>query len=169
MTGLPRSRGVSTRRIHAALVCLAWLLALEVLPNLHLARHDQPHTHAADGTIVFVYHDGDAEPHRHADGTVHAHRAIDDDAELARVRARAEARRAEHRRARDGVLGISRAPADHQASGVPHRAAALHPAPLLLLAVPRLESLEVVAAPCDTGRPVVAQSSTRNARGPPLG
>ena len=150
-------------------MCLAWLLALEVLPNLHLAGHDQPHTHAADGTIVFVYHARDAEPHRHADGTVHAHSAIEDDAELARVRARATARATERRHRREGVLAIQRAPEQHLAAGLAHHAAALHPAPLLLLDALRIEQLAIIETYARTGRVDVAPRSTRNARGPPLG
>jgi len=39
--------------------CLAWLLAVEVLPALHLAHHHAGHTHDATGAILAIAHHGD--------------------------------------------------------------------------------------------------------------
>ena len=57
-------------RIALALV-VVWLAGIEVLPNLHLALHDQlgAHTHVGDATVFVA-------SHRHADGTVHELRRI---------------------------------------------------------------------------------------------
>src|SRR5687768_4644764 len=72
-----RGRRTNARRKgFAVLACVLWLLGVEVLPALHLARHDDHHTHAADGAIVSVARGS----HRHDDGAVHADH--DHDAEI---------------------------------------------------------------------------------------
>lgn len=59
------------RRLLAISTALLWLVAVEVLPNLHLAAHDGDHTHAADGSIH--RHAAHEETHAHG-GTQHRHR-----------------------------------------------------------------------------------------------
>jgi hypothetical protein len=45
------------RRGIAFYAALLWLLAVEVMPALHLASHDDDHTHSIDGTIISHRHD----------------------------------------------------------------------------------------------------------------
>ena len=60
-----------TRRRLALAAALLWLLGIELLPNLHVALHDDlaPHTHVAGGIVFTVTY---GEPiHVHPDGTIH--------------------------------------------------------------------------------------------------
>ena len=104
------------RRALAALAILLWIAGVEVLPNVHLAAHDDDHTHAPDGTIVRVVFE---QPHRHDDGTVHAHGGGDAGGDVADHGA-AKRKRGSAR------LAIDEAPAHHAAAGLAHRAVALH-------------------------------------------
>lgn len=70
-----RSPALRRRRL-AATIGVAWLLAVLILPALHLGHHDHAHEHRADGTIVTVTvtvtsddhdHGPGAAPHRHDD------------------------------------------------------------------------------------------------------
>ena len=62
-----------SRRAVATIMCLLWLLGVEVLPNLHLSSHDaSTHEHTTAGTIVTVSFGSTAHAH---DGTVHSHDA----------------------------------------------------------------------------------------------
>lgn len=157
------------RRTYAALVGVLWLLGIEVLPNLHLALHERPHTHAADGTVVIVTFDRDAEPHRHADGTVHSHEAtsagIERSARDGRS-ARDAGTRAMHR-SHTGVLAIDHAPDTHVAAGLAHHATALHAAPPPVIDAIAIDRIATEARSRETGRDVVAIVTTRDARGPP--
>jgi hypothetical protein len=139
-----------------------WLLGVEVLPNLHLALHDaRAHTHAADGTIIVTTFDRDAEPHRHADGTVHSHAATDDG--LAR-----DAHTRHHdRRSRPGVLAFDHAPDSHAATGLAHHATALCSAPPPIADALPVDRVEAICRHTRTGRSDVASITTRDARGPP--
>ena len=150
------------RRTYAALAGVLWLLGIEVLPNLHLALHERPHTHAPDGTVVIVTFDRDAEPHRHADGTMHSH----DTAGIERS-ARAAHSSPRHR-ARSGTLAIEQAPDTHVAAGLAHHATALHAAPPPVIDAIAIDRIAIEARFGETGRAIVAVVTTRDARGPPL-
>jgi hypothetical protein len=148
------------RRGFAATAILLWLLGVEVLPNLHLAGHDDDHTHTPAGTIVVVTFD-DAAPHRHADGSVHAHAPETSDA--------GDAGDADHdvpAPRRGDQLAID-TPA-HAAAGIAHRALALLQAPPPATApveVPRV-TWWIDAAPAAAPQSLfVARAS---ARGPPV-
>ncbi len=145
------------RRTYAALAGVLWLLGIEVLPNLHLALHERPHTHAPDGTVVIVTFDRDVEPHRHADGTMHSHEATS-----------AGIDRSPRHRSRSGVLAIDRAPDTHVAAGLAHHATALHAAPPPIIDAIAIDRIATEARFGETGRDVVAVVTTRDARGPPL-
>jgi hypothetical protein len=58
----------SRRRAIAAMVGALWLLAVEVLPGLHLAFHDGDHTHLRDGSIVSWHVHDSGHPHGHPPG-----------------------------------------------------------------------------------------------------
>jgi hypothetical protein len=49
----------------ALVACIAWLVGVEGLPALHLAHHDDHHTHDASGTVI------DHGDHAHADVADH--------------------------------------------------------------------------------------------------
>ena len=161
------------RRTYAALLCFVWLLGIEVLPNVHLAQHDRPHTHAADGTVIVVTFDRDVEPHRHADGTFHSHAAIEASAAGENAAASEKAASIEHarahrdRRSRRGVLAIEHAPDTHAATGLAHHAAAIHAAVSPIVDAAPIDRVESDARYPETGRDVVALIATRDARGPP--
>jgi hypothetical protein len=53
-------RGRQWRRGLAMFACFLWLLGIEALPAIHLAHHDDHHTHDASGAIV------DNGDHQHA-------------------------------------------------------------------------------------------------------
>lgn len=99
--------GSRPRRALALATCVLWLLAVEVLPNLHLAEHDHHHTHAADGTIIQL-------PAAEAALDADDHDDDDDDGDPSQA-------------------ALDHAPLGHAAGGIAHRIAALHqpPAPLL--------------------------------------
>jgi hypothetical protein len=127
------------------MTCVLWLLGVEVLPNLHLAHHEDDHTHAADGTIVASHeheheheldhehgagagadhdhdhgdadHDGDADHH---DGDADHHDDADADDGDADDRGGADGRDG-------GQLAIDHpGRRQHQAGGISHHAVALH-------------------------------------------
>lgn len=71
------------RRIVAIATAMLWLIAVEVLPNLHLAFHQHDHTHRQDGTIVWLsrgsHHDAVAhagDSHRHPASHAHGRDAV---------------------------------------------------------------------------------------------
>lgn len=137
-----------TRRWVALTACFLWLLGAEVLPNLHLAAHDDDHTHEAGGAIVRVsLHE--THEHRHGDGPSHTHAAD-----------RAHGKRGDR-------LAISEAPSGHAASGIAHHAVALHrPPPPLLEPLPVDRAAWLLAAAHDDQyTPAFALRPT--ARGPP--
>ena len=150
-------RAQHRRRAAAALCALVWLLGIEVLPNLHLAFHDpSTHTHTPAGMIVTVTF---GEPaHTHAAGSIHSHDAADRAIELASA-----ADRARH----NDKLAIDVALVVHDATGLAHRATALHaPAAPLLAPLPAVRLVtNVIASP--VGRACVAFVATSDARGPP--
>lgn len=146
------------RRTYAALLCLVWLLGIEVLPNVHLASHaSRPHEHAADGTIITVSFDA----HSHGD-VVHSHAS-----HPSRDSNASRDSRTSRARSRAGVLALEQAPDTHAASGLTHRAAALHASPPLILDAVPVDRVEHVARYARTGRDAVAPIATRDARGPP--
>ena len=138
------------RRAYAALAALLWLLGVEVLPNAHLAFHDDDHTHEADGTIVATHHD-DHDDHDDVDGD-HHHAALAHD--------RAEPDEPHQ-------LAIDTETPGHAAAGLAHHALALHQPPppdIAPLHVP-CASARCEAAPDDQIHSIVAACSA--ARGPP--
>jgi len=148
-------RAQHRRRALAAMTCLLWILGVEVLPALHLALHDTAtHEHAPSGMIVTVTFG--ATTHAH-DGTVHAHDAADHAAKLTRT----------ERSPRRDQLAIDEPRSGHVASGLAHRATALHaPPPPLLAPLPVVRLVtNVIASPA--GRVAVAFVATADARGPP--
>lgn len=141
------------RRHIAILAAFLWLLGIEVLPNLHLGRHDRHHTHAVDGSIV-------------------SHATDDADAELERLHELA------HRQAGTKCLHKPKQTRDrlafhapstgHLAAGIAHRAVALldPPPPILApLAVP-LAIAWRYAEPSE--RHVLTHVARPSARGPPM-
>ncbi|MFN0252180.1 MAG: hypothetical protein ACKV2T_35215 [Kofleriaceae bacterium] len=141
------------RRPYAALLCFVWLLAVEVLPNVHLHSHgDHAHEHAADGTVITVSFE--SSTHRH-DGVTHSHADAHEPA------------RDTKKKARD-ILAIDHVPDLHAAAGLAHRALALHEPP-----PPVLDAIATVRVTSDiidvaTGRETVAFEATADARGPPI-
>lgn len=140
----------SRRRVLATILALSWVLGIETLPALHLAAHDDDHTHDASGTIVRVTFGG----HRHADGTVHGAHAIE--LEVAAPKSR-----------RIEQLAV-RGPSDHAASGIAHHATALQSSP-----PPLLEPLAVTRAWVEISvgideRLDALVLARANARGPPV-
>jgi len=139
----------SHRRAFAICAALLWLLGVEALPNLHLALHENDHSHATDGTIV-----GSAQFER----------------EYAEARAKRglPPRVLEHgheHRKRD-QLAFDHAP--HAANGIAHHATALHqPAPPLTtpVAAPHAEAWRF-AEPSD--RIDLASAIRPSARAPPV-
>ncbi len=135
---------------------MLWLLAVELLPNLHLATHDGHHTHAHDGSIVSTHVDPDQ------------------DTELERLHQLAHAQsgrpctHAKRPKPQRDLLAFQRAPQGHAAAGIAHRGVALldPPPPITTpLATPVAESWQH-AAPNDViGHAPIAVAI---ARGPPL-
>ena len=151
---------------------MLWLVCVELLPNLHLAFHDDDHTHASDGSIVLVVgrtrlhdhvHAADAAPHDHADAH-HSELAYPTDAEPA-VADRPHAHAPVRSRPR---LAFHDPAIDHAAAGLAHRALALHQPPppaIAPIAVPRA-SWWVIGTPIvRTDEPSLARPT---ARGPPI-
>ncbi len=150
------------RRALGALLALAWLLGVEVLPALHQAGHDDgaPHDHTPAGTIVTVSFD--TAPHDHGDGRVHAH--PDTAAREPEVQA-ADRPRTPRRVPEDTSLDT---PAHaHTAVGLAHHLAALHapPPPELIPAEPDRTSIELARDP--DRRLTDTHHAAPRARGPP--
>lgn len=170
MTPMMPRRSPRRRRALAAVACLLWLLGVEVLPNLHLATHDDatPHVHTPGGMIVTVSFGATA--HRHADGSVHAHAEPDGDlAEHAEPTADDDEKREERdeRDEREAQLAFDTPPDLHVAAGLAHRALALHdpPPPELEPVAPTRHVTLAIALVED--HPGYATPRTASARGPP--
>lgn len=149
------------RRWLAATACLLWLLGVEVLPSLHLASHEDDHTHEADGTIVVVVASHDAE-HAAAHAAERDHDHLHD-----RAAADHDARPRARRDRTDGPAAIELAPSAHAAAGIAHHAIALHRPP-----PPLLEPLDVLRAAWQIEHRPAARlhddlHARPNARGPP--
>ena len=124
---------------------VAWLLGVEVLPNLHLAFHADDHTHGHGGTIL-AYHQRLAHALAHANGEHHD----------------------EPRDARESKeLAFDHAPHGHIAGGISHRAIALldPPPPITTpIALPHADTWQH-AAPNE--RIASTHAARPSARGPP--
>ena len=120
------------------LACILWLFGIEALPAIHLAHHDDHHTHDASGSIVELDH-GD---HHHEIATskpVHedlAQLAIDHPVETG-----------------------------HQAGGVAHHAVALLQA--VSPTLPPVTQLEARLTPARIAFSIVSIGTQPSARGPP--
>jgi hypothetical protein len=127
-------------RIALALV-VVWLAGLEVLPNLHLALHDQlgEHTHVGDATVFVA-------SHRHADGTTH---------ELRRPRT-----------APDRLAHLAAALAHGRHSFAHHTAAMKSSSPPLLAPLP-VDRPTVLVVALDDAAPNTRLHARPTARGPP--
>jgi hypothetical protein len=162
------------RRRIAVVTCVLWLLAVEVLPNLHLATHDDDHTHDASGAIVRTSHrhDGELVDHDHGDDGHHRERPSRARAAPERAHAHAHAlapARGPRTRERlnEGPL-LDIAIASHASIGIAHRALAIaSPAPPCHAPV----AVDRVVW-CDPLPPLIALTATSfarpNARGPPV-
>jgi hypothetical protein len=65
-------RGVSRTRRRALLAAFAWLVGVEVLPDIHLALHDElaPHVHDGDRVVYLdADHDDGGDDHEDSVGT----------------------------------------------------------------------------------------------------
>lgn len=105
------------RQTVALATCLLWLVAVEVLPNLHLARHSDDHTHAAGGAIVHTRPTSTQE-HEHG-GRTHRHAGTASETEQVH---------AQKPRARKRVAQLAFDDAHssgHAAAGIPHHALAI--------------------------------------------
>lgn len=145
------------RRSAAVFACLLWLLGVEVLPNLHLAHHDDtPHTHAANGMVITVSFEraGAEGMHRHADGSIHEDHAAPASASAKRGRAPID-------------TSITAPLDNHAASGLAHRALALLDPPPPDVSVDRVDRVATDLVIEPAGRPSVVASTTADARGPP--
>jgi hypothetical protein len=135
-------RQIRRKRARLALAAIAlWLAGLEVLPNLHVALHDQlgAHTHVGDATVFVA-------SHRHADGSIHA---------LRRPRTRA---------AREAHLAAALAHGQHSLA---HRTAGVAPsAPPIIAPIPVDRPTLLVAAIAESA-PSSRRVSRASARGPP--
>lgn len=142
------------RRTYAALLCVLWLLGLEVLPNVHLLAHahGHAHEHAVDGTIITVSFESAVHSH---DGVTHSH----DDGHAAPP--------AKKKKARD-ILAIDRVPDMHSAGGIAHRAVALHDVPPPALDAIAIDRVVTELATPSTGRASITLVTTADARGPPI-
>lgn len=128
------------RRAFALATCVLWLLAIEVLPNLHLGRHDDHHTHADDGTIVRLDDD-----HDHGHGYSHGHAidgaARDDDHDVDHADDdHADDDHADHDL--PDQPAIDHLPRGHAAGGIAHHITALHQPPAPPLAPVDVERME---------------------------
>jgi hypothetical protein len=128
------------RRTAAWVVCLVWLVGVEVLPNLHLVGHRADHSHDASGAMV-------AQENDHEHGHQHAS--------------------AHHDEAPHDFDDVDPYTPGHAAAGIAHRAVALHqPAPSLLAPLPvELASWRIVHAPSVAVS--TTQLARPTARGPP--
>ena len=133
---------------------MLWLLAIELLPNLHLGTHDGHHTHAHDGTIVAQHAEQDDELER-----LH---------QLAHAQSGRPCTHAKKPKPQRDLLAFQRVPQGHAAAGIAHRAEALLDplAPITTpLAMPIAEPYRHVVANDVIGHAPIA---TAIARGPPL-
>jgi hypothetical protein len=162
-------RSLRRRRGFAATACVLWLLGVELLPNLHLAFHEDDHTHGEAGEIVVAHvaiedhsHAQPDEPHEHGDAH-HSELAYDEGDVTVVVEEPAPPRRKHRDR-----LAIDDRELAHAASGLAHRQAALHrPAPPLLAPLPVVRtSWWVIDAPIE--RTYETSLARPTARGPPL-
>ena len=151
-------RHARLRRIYAVTLGVLWLLGIEVLPNVHLATHDhgKPHQHTASGMVVTVsfdrdsvHYDRDSAPHRHDDGSVHAH--------APKPKAKSPI----------GVLAFGVVPDLHVAGGLAHHAVALHAAPAPMVDAIAVDRVATDIILTTTGREALAFAGTASARGPP--
>lgn len=155
-TKMGARRTTRARRYTAMLACVLWLLGVEVLPNVHLSKHDEtPHTHAANGMVITVSFDrsGESGVHRHADGSLHDDHTA---ASPAKTKKRAP------------IDTSITAPLDnHAATGLAHRAVALLASPLPVLAIARIDVVATDLVVIEEGRATLAVVTTADARGPP--
>ncbi len=162
-----RYRPRSAQRLRAWAACgaiLAWFFGLELLPNLHLWRHDPAgHNHDSGGTMVTVRFGPDVElsPHRHRDGGFH-----DPLATQSHHQARASARHHYHQ-ANTTVQAPNRDQNRHVATGLAHRATAIAAAPAML-PLPVRSVLRDVEIALRTSTTLYAMDALApSARGPP--
>ncbi|MBP9087752.1 MAG: hypothetical protein KBG15_16655 [Kofleriaceae bacterium] len=145
----------------AYLAMLAWLLGLELLPNLHLWHHDAAgHKHAATGTIVTVRFGASVEltPHWHRDGEYH-------DPVTTRSRVQAHAPEQLHHHAT--LQAPHRNGSNHVATGLAHRATAIAAAPAMV-PIPIRCVLQDVELALRTSTTLCALDALApSARGPP--
>jgi hypothetical protein len=147
-----RTHNLAARRVWAArCALLAWVVGLELLPNLHLWHHrPQTHSHTAGGT-QWVVKRGDTElaPHVHRDGSLHD--PVQDlsvgTSEGSKLRAASESQ--------------------HRADGLAHRALALMPAPLPPRLPERTMCSDIVIALPQSETLCQPDELAPSARGPP--
>lgn len=141
---------------------MAWLLGLELLPNLHLWHHDPAgHNHASTGMIVTVRFGPTVEltPHWHRDGGYH-------DPVSTRSRVQAHAPGQQHRH-HAMLQAPHRDGSDHVATGLAHRATALAAAPAMV-PIPIRSVLRDVELALRTSSTLCALDALApSARGPP--
>ena len=153
---------MTTRRARARIALatvVLWLLALEVLPNLHLATHDRAsHHHDASGAIVFDAPDASSvSPARHVHTHVFPYISHDEATALANA-PKPKKRKTEHG---------WKAPLDHGDNSYAHRTAAVKtpgPAVTQPLAVGFVATYLVAAKP---GILYSIAAARPRARGPP--
>jgi hypothetical protein len=156
MRGSYRQRTTRRRSTLAVIAALLWVAGLELLPNLHLAIHDElaPHHHGAapatgGGLVVTVTYGG----HRHEDGSWHAD---EDDRAGDPLAARGDHDAA----GRDGDPG-------HGAGSLAHRTLALHtPPPVVTAPLPVTRAISWIE-PASDDAPRSPAAPTAVARGPP--
>jgi hypothetical protein len=155
----------------AVATCVLWLLGVEVLPNLHLATHDEHHTHAADGSILG---DGDGDgdhDHDHAAIAEDHHHHHDHHGALAAEAPTVLAELAPDPHAPEPgdspVPAIEHRSSGHAAAGIAHHAIALHrPPPPLLEPLSALRTASQIELAPDL-QVSHAPLARPNARGPP--
>jgi hypothetical protein len=131
-------RNLAARRVWAArCALLAWVVGLELLPNLHLWHH------------MVKRSDAELGPHMHRDGSLH------DPVQKISVGA---AKSSQLRAARES---------QHRADGLAHRAHALMPAPLLPTLPGRTMCSDIVIALRHSHTLCQPDALAPSARGPP--
>lgn len=137
----------------AAWMVILWLVGVEVMPNAHLALHDEgTHTHDADGGLV-VADDHEALSrlwfeHEHA-VTDHHDR--------------------EHEAGAPAQLAFDHVPArQHGAGGLAHHATALHQPPPPIVAPLPIAPAVVWSTRVLAARPTTTVLPAPSARGPPV-
>lgn len=155
------------RRVFAVVACLLWLLGVEVLPNLHLAFHDDDHTHAA-GVIVVAR--VTLEDHDHTGAAAHQH----DDAHHSELAKPGHEKvdiedpvdeRPKRRRVDQLAFDLERS--GHAAAGLAHHALALLDPPPPVLAPIAVDRQIVRAVTTLADRLPTTTVARVNARGPP--